>query len=347
MIRRLLLVIGRPLGLGVGGAGLTLDELAVSAAEAGVAPAILSLAPDTQAPALTSTTRGGYALYRARDLLAVLPAVVEEFAPDVILATVGLEPPVLASMLRLRRPMAVYLQDVYGLGIATSYSRDPLILYLANSQFTAARGKSAWGLEAAVVPPLIRPERYRVEGGSRHQALLVNPVDIKGLQIAVGLAKRRPEIRFRFQSGWAAAAAGWDRRPSPARLLANIEWAAPVADMRPVYAATRLVLMPSVVEEGWGRVVTEGQLSGIPALVSDRGALPETVGDGGVVVPLHASAEAWQQAFDRLWDDRAFYAERARAALARAEAADLQPKAIIGRLLDLLDRHVEACRAST
>src|SRR5581483_413569 len=98
-------------GLGVGGAGLTLDELAVSAAEAGVAPAILSLAPDTQAPALTSTTRGGYALYRARDLLAVLPAVVEEFAPDVILATVGLEPPVLASMLRLRRPMAVYLQD--------------------------------------------------------------------------------------------------------------------------------------------------------------------------------------------------------------------------------------------
>ncbi len=117
--------------------------------------------------------------------------------------------------------------------------------------------------------------------------------------------------------------------------------------MRPVYAATRLVLMPSVVEEGWGRVVTEGQLSGIPALVSDRGALPETVGDGGVVVPLHASAEAWQQAFDRLWDDRAFYAERARAALARAEAADLQPKAIIGRLLDLLDRHVEACRAST
>lgn len=42
--------------------------------------------------------------------------------------------------------------------------------------------------------------------------------------------------------------------------------------------------MPTVMEQ-FGRVVVEAMASGVPVVVSDSGALPEVVGDAGIVVP--------------------------------------------------------------
>jgi glycosyltransferase involved in cell wall biosynthesis len=44
------------------------------------------------------------------------------------------------------------------------------------------------------------------------------------------------------------------------------------------------LLMPSVAPEGFGRVILEAQCSGIPVVGSNRGAIPEVLGTGGVVV---------------------------------------------------------------
>ena len=64
------------------------------------------------------------------------------------------------------------------------------------------------------------------------------------------------------------------------------------ADMRSVYARSRLVLVPSQCDEAWGRIVTEAQISGVPALASDAGGLPEAVGPGGILMPRNAPPEA-------------------------------------------------------
>jgi glycosyltransferase involved in cell wall biosynthesis len=92
------------------------------------------------------------------------------------------------------------------------------------------------------------------------------------------------------------------------------------------------VVVPSVYPECFGRVAAEALVNGIPALVSDRGALPETVADGGRVIPLPASLSAattalpdadaiepWFDAVCELWDDSAKYAEASRRARATAE----------------------------
>jgi hypothetical protein len=69
-------------------------------------------------------------------------------------------------------------------------------------------------------------------------------------------------------------------------------------------------------------------INGVPAIVSDRGALPDVVraagsgGDGGVVVPLpewmtaettvlpsEEEVEPWYQAVCGLWDDQAAYGD--------------------------------------
>jgi glycosyltransferase involved in cell wall biosynthesis len=82
--------------------------------------------------------------------------------------------------------------------------------------------------------------------------------------------------------------------------------------------------------------------NGIPVLVSNRGALPETLGDAGfvlhiperytaasVVVPAAEEVEDWVAAIERLWDDAAFYDKQRQKALARAQVWEperLRPK---------------------
>jgi glycosyltransferase involved in cell wall biosynthesis len=101
---------------------------------------------------------------------------------------------------------------------------------------------------------------------------------------------------------------------------------------RDIYAQTRVILVPSVIEEASGRVVAEAQLNGIPCLVSDRGGLPENCGEGGLVLPLDErltlrtrrpvraeAVEPWLREVLRLVNDDAFYGAASRTAL-RASA---------------------------
>ena len=98
------------------------------------------------------------------------------------------------------------------------------------------------------------------------------------------------------------------------------------------FALTRILLVPSAFHEPFGRVAAEALINGIPPLVSDRGALPETVRGAGRVLPLPAwltektkelptveEAQPWFDAVCELWDDEHAYAEAS--ALARATAS--------------------------
>ncbi len=46
-------------------------------------------------------------------------------------------------------------------------------------------------------------------------------------------------------------------------------------DPRHFYRVTRVLLVPTLVSEMFGRVAAEALANGIPVLASDRGALPE------------------------------------------------------------------------
>jgi glycosyltransferase involved in cell wall biosynthesis len=59
--------------------------------------------------------------------------------------------------------------------------------------------------------------------------------------------------------------------------------------------------LPSLYE-GFGLTVLEAMACGTPVVVSDRGALPEVVGDAGLVVPPTAGAVA--DALIRVLEDR-------------------------------------------
>jgi glycosyltransferase involved in cell wall biosynthesis len=97
------------------------------------------------------------------------------------------------------------------------------------------------------------------------------------------------------------------------------------------------VLVPNVLEQ-FGRVVVEGQASGVPVVASDCGALPDVVGGSGLLVPP-GDAAALSAALGRFLDEPGLWARLREAGLANvvryswASVAD-QQRALYERVVD-------------
>jgi glycosyltransferase involved in cell wall biosynthesis len=116
------------------------------------------------------------------------------------------------------------------------------------------------------------------------------------------------------------------------RSMKNVRIMRSTPDPREFYALSKLILMPSMIESA-GLVAMEAMTNGIPVLASNRGALPETIGDAGFLFdiparftpttlefPTDEEVAPWVETIIRLWDDAAYYEQSSRAARARAQA---------------------------
>jgi len=87
------------------------------------------------------------------------------------------------------------------------------------------------------------------------------------------------------------------------------------ADLVRLYAEAELAVVPSVYE-GFGLPAAEAMACGVPVVSSDGGALPEVVGDAGVVVPAR-DERALAEAVNRLMQDPRRLAAMSRAGVRR------------------------------
>ena len=166
----------------------------------------------------------------------------------------------------------------------------------------------------------------------------INPQPDKGAavfaRIAIELNQRRPDIPLLVVEGRGTsdALAGL---PVDLSGLTNLNRMANTPDPRDFYQVSRVVLMPSLWRESLGRVAIEAMANGILVLASDRGALPETLGDAGFVfaipdrctpasgvVPTAQEVAPWVAVIERLWDDPEFEAEQRRRALSEVKRWD-------------------------
>jgi glycosyltransferase involved in cell wall biosynthesis len=328
----------------VGGLQTTTDELAHALQRREIDVAVLCETLDRSAAGLRPDSTCSYPTIRARDSVDALPAVAAALRPDAIVVQTGPNlSRLVAAALESGLPTAVYLHNVELGELGGTLLPDPRILYIANSAFTAARWQAAFGIESQVVLPYIERERYVTETAREH-ILFINPTMPKGVELFFRIAAARPLLPFKAVESWTLDPA-WRRFcVERAVRLGNIEFLPPTRDMRALYARTRLLLMPSLWEESYGRSVTEAQLSGIPTLASTRGNLIDTVGAGGLTVDLHAALDDWLAALDALWSAAAGgpFSIAARAHASRPDAAS---EIIVERFLTLLSFHAEAMAA--
>lgn len=286
----------------------------------------------------------------SRAWLALAEQVLDRFRPDVIL-TYGGHPAGLELLRRARRrgiPVVFHLHN-FAYTDRTAFADCAAVL--VPSEYSRRHHARLIGLESTAIPYPLRRDRVVAADPEPRYVTLVNPQAAKGAavfaRIALELQARRPEIPLLVVEGrgraGGLAACGLDLSG-----LANLNMMSNTPEPRDFYRASRVVLVPSLWRESFGRVAAEALANGLPVLASDRGALPETLGDAGFVLNLPARCTAtggvptarevapWVAVIERLWDDPGFEARHR--ALARTEAARWDEDVLAGQYLDFFAR---------
>ncbi|MBA0054335.1 glycosyltransferase [Streptomyces sp. AJS327] len=116
--------------------------------------------------------------------------------------------------------------------------------------------------------------------------LMVNPVPAKGSELLHRLIAQMPERHFTLVEGW------WDTSVE-FTCYPNVTYVPRTYNMGSLYARHKLLLVPSLVEDAFPRVIVEAELLGLPTLGSRRGGIPEAVGHPGLLIDADATAEGW------------------------------------------------------
>lgn len=172
--------------------------------------------------------------------------------------------------------------------------------FLANSKFISKAIEKHTGIVPDVITPLINTKRY-FTGTKRRFVTFINPVKVKGVELAFEIAKLCPEIHFQFVESWPLNENKFAILKDEVSRYPNISLCRTMLDIRAIYKQTSILLVPSMCEEGFGRVVIEAQISGIPVLASNIGGLPEAVADGGILLEPDAEPKLWAAALRSIW----------------------------------------------
>jgi len=165
--------------------------------------------------------------------------------------------------------------------------------------------------------------------------LMINPCTVKGITIFLALARRFPHWRFGALPGWGTTRV--DLRELEA--CPNMEILPNVPRIQQALEKARLLLVPSLWHEGFGLVVVEAMLMGIPVLASDQGGLIEAKLGTPYVLPVRPitryamefdenrmpvaivpeqDLEPWVRAIEELMSDQQLYEQQAKMAHERA-----------------------------
>jgi GT2 family glycosyltransferase len=241
-------------------------------------------------------------------------AFLDDYRPDVLLTYGG--HPVAVSMMELAKkrdiPIVFALHNFLYSGTQPFRLVDYVVV---PSEFSRRYYWDKLGLACQRLPNVVDRGRVEAQGRSPQQ-----------------LSRRRPDIPILVVEGRGRAA---DLRETGVDVdaMASLRIMANTGDPREFYGITKLLLVPSLWNEAWPLVPAEGMINGIPVLGSNRGGLPEPVGDAGFLfdiparytpesrdLPSEQEIEPWIETIVRLWDDPRLYEQYSQAARQRAES---------------------------
>jgi glycosyltransferase involved in cell wall biosynthesis len=122
---------------------------------------------------------------------------------------------------------------------------------------------------------------------------MINPCAVKGIATFLALADLLPARKFAALPGWGTT----QRDLATLKRRKNISVLAPVGTIDLFLQRLSVLLMPSVWLEGFGLIVMEAMLRGVPVISSDSGGLREAKAGTGFVIPVR-TVERYEQVYD-------------------------------------------------
>ena len=263
-------------------------------------------------------------------------SIIDEMCPDAVFFYGGLILEMMVANEAKKRGIYVvsYLanENYYG----TRWCQD-VDLILTNTQANASMYYEREGYSSVPIGLFVDPAAVYSLRGDHSHILFINPEIGKGvaivIQLALWLEKIRPDIIFEIvqsRGDWNANLRNITSAIGNERLkLSNVIVTPNVADMRPIYARTKLLLAPSLRWESAGRVLVEAMLNGIPCIVTENGGMPELLHEAGIKIRL--PKEFYQPPYNqilpesavgeiakiiiKLYDNQEYYSDYSSAAL--------------------------------
>lgn len=173
----------------------------------------------------------------------------------------------------------------------------------------------------------------------RIYATFINPAPEKGVTLFYRIAqiaeRELPDLKFLVVESRSSLDQADERLNTGFAKLSNIVRVGLQQDMGRVFGMTRVLLMPSLWHESGGRAAIEALSLGIPVISTNRGGLPETLGNAAIMlgvgqeltdnpksIPDEGAARPWIEALRKLTTDQKFYEERQRLSLEQWETHD-------------------------
>jgi glycosyltransferase involved in cell wall biosynthesis len=280
---------------------------------------------------LTKAAAGSAAeRYDVEQFLFLFDDLVRQFSPDVVV-TYGAHPVIQELMHRARQRGIITVFSLRNRGYEHRDYFAHVDSVFTTSPYLSEVYRQKIGLNSTGIESPIDWSEVEVPADLRKYVTFVNPSPAKGsllfARLADMLGRSRPDIPLLIvqsatSAGGLNAIDGLDFTRHPQIMVAPA-----TTEPSTYFGLTKILLVPSVVNESFGRVAAEALINGIPPIVSDRGALPETIRGAGRVVPLPDSmiettttlptaeqAQAWVDAVLELWDDERAYADASSAA---------------------------------
>lgn len=174
-------------------------------------------------------------------------------------------------------------------------------LVIANSNYVSNITREWYGVNPIVLYPNIDIKKYQCKQYYREYITIINPTKSKGIDIFVKIAESYPEKKFIVVSGNKKLLK--EKKIAEMSNVKVIGWTNRIED---VYSETKVLLAPVEWPEPFGRTVIEAGINGIPTIASNRGGLPEAVGDGGILIDDIYNTHNWIEAI-QLLDDKKIY----------------------------------------
>lgn len=180
---------------------------------------------------------------------------------------------------KIQYPIFRYMSKLYERALKNAR------VVFSNSKFTSSIVKKWYGVDSKVIYPFIDLENYRIKKREGKYITMIRPKIHKGVDIFIKIADILFDENF--------MAVGDTDRENELIMRKNIKYIPWVIDMKKVYEKTKILLVPSIWYEPFGRVIVEAMINGIPCIVSNRGGLQEAVGSGGIIIDDINNEKKW------------------------------------------------------
>ena len=264
-----------------------------------------------------------------------LGSLFDKLKPDFVVCHVSMCADLLQKLIALNYPTLFYIHSREISPLFGTLPADHKFAFACESTFIKKQFQQISEAHIDVIRPILPPQKFQVSD-TGDAILVINPHPKKGGKLIVEAARQLPHRRFLIVGGWANT----QHDPEVVEIeqaltqLPNVTRQPHVEDMRTVFKQAHCLLMPCVVAEAYGRTAAEALIAGIPVVASNQGALPETVGDGGIIIDIEAPVTEWTTHLENLFNNSDLYRNLKQQALATSQQDVRQATFIQQQLLD-------------